>query len=518
MSRADRSAGRYLREEAVNVAQALERAVRHFRRKPAILFEDQRLSYHELDAAANRTAHGLAAWGVEPGDRVALFLPNIPSFAVAYAAVQKLGAIAVSVNAMLTTEELAYLVSDCGAAVVFTVETLWPRLEPLVGDLVRRDRAVICEGEVRGVPTLAAFGAGRPDELRALEVDPQAPAAVLYTSGTTGRQKGATLSHGNIVSNLYTVNRYMRMRPDDRLLVTLPLFHVAAQNVLMNAGFNAGATLVLHRRFDLERCAASIQEHAVTVVTGVPTIYIGLLDAGVDPKALASVRLYKSAAATMPAEIARRWRDTYGQSILEGYGLTETSPAATFNHEYEYRPGSVGTPVDMVEMRVVDEDDRDVAPGIWGEVVFRGPNVMLGYWNRPEETRVALRGGWFHTGDIGFVDTDGYLYLVDRLKDMINTAGLKIWPREVEEVLYRHPAVRECAVVGVADRRAGEIAKAFVVLRCGAQPAEADLVAHCREHLAAYKVPRRYSFVDELPKSPSGKILKRVLRELDQQR
>ncbi|HEU5322612.1 MAG TPA: long-chain fatty acid--CoA ligase [Methylomirabilota bacterium] len=502
----------------MNVVRALERAARHFPDKPAILFESRRLTYRELDGAADRAAHGLGAWGVGPGHRVALFLPNVPAFAVAYAAVQKVGAIAVSVNVMLTTEELAYLLGDCGASVVFTVEALWPRLAPLAGDVVRRDRVVVCEGEVDGLLPLPALGAGHAGPWRAPDLPPAAPAALLYTSGTTGRQKGAMLSHANIVSNLFTVNRYMRVTPEDRLLVTLPLFHVAAQNVLMNGGINAAATLVLQRRFDVGGCVEAIEEHAVTLVTGVPTIYISLLDAGVRPEALASVRFFKSAAATMPVAVARRWRDRYGRTVFEGYGLTETSPAATFNHEYEYRPGSVGTPVDMVDMRVVDEEDRDVAAGAWGEVVFRGPNVMLGYWNRPEETAVALRGGWFHTGDIGYLDDDGYLYLVDRVKDMINTAGLKIWPREVEEVLYRHPAVRECAVVGMPDPLKGELARAFVVLQPGAAPGEAALLAYCREHLAAYKVPRRYSVVDELPKSPSGKILKRVLRELDPQR
>jgi long-chain acyl-CoA synthetase len=502
----------------VNVAQSLERAARHFPDKPAILFEGQRLSYRDLHAAVGRTAHGLAAWGVGPGDRVALFLPNIPSFAVAYHAVQKLGAIAVSVSAMLTTEEVAHILADSGAGVVFTTDALWPRLEPLADDLVRRDRVVIGEGEVSGLITLAGLGAGRAADLRGHDLPPAAPAAILYTSGTTGRQKGAILSHGNIVSNLFTVNRYMRMVPGDRLLVTLPLFHVAAQNVLMNAGFNAAATLVLERRFAVERCAAAVEEHRVTVLVGVPTIYIALLDAGVRPEALASVRFYKSAAATMPAEIARRWGQRYGATIFEGYGLTETSPAATFNHEHEYRPGSVGTPVDMVDVRVVDEDDREVAPGVWGEVVFRGPNVMLGYWNRPEETRVAMRGGWFHTGDIGYLDEDGYLYLVDRVKDMINAAGFKIWPREVEEVLYRHPLVRECAVVGMPDALTGETAKAFVVAEPGRRPSPGELEAYCRGHLAAFKVPRAWAFVDQLPKTASGKVLKRALRELAEPR
>jgi long-chain acyl-CoA synthetase len=496
----------------VNIARALERAARHFPEHPAVLFEDREWSYLDLERAASRTAHGLAAWGIGPGDRVALFLPNIPTFAVAYHAVLKLGAIVVSVNVMLTTEELAVLLEDSGGRVMFTVQTLWPRLMPLAGDLVRRDRVVICEGDVEGLTTLEALGAGRAERLPARDMDPTAPAAILYTSGTTGRQKGATLSHANVVSNVLAVQRYMRMEPADRLLVTLPLFHVAAQNVLMIGGVSAAATLVLERRFDVERCAEAVERHRVTIVTGVPTIYIALLNAGIRPSALSSVRFYKSAAATMPVEIARRWRDTYGQTILEGYGLTETSPAATFNHEYEYRAGSVGTPVEMVDMRVVDEEDRDVPPGAWGEVVFRGPNIMLGYWNRPEDTRAAMRGGWLHTGDIGYLDGDGYLYLVDRVKDMINTAGLKVWPREVEEVLYRHPAVRECAVVGIPDPIRGEIARAFVVLQAGTALADAELDAHCRAHLATYKVPRGYEVVAELPKNPAGKILKRALR------
>jgi long-chain acyl-CoA synthetase len=496
----------------MNIARALERAARHFPLHPAILFEDGQWSYLELGRVASRTAHALAAWGVAPGDRVALFLPNIPAFAVAYQAVLKLGAVAVSVNVMLTTEELAVLLEDSDARVVFTVEALWPRLAPLTGAGLRRDRVVICEGDVDGLPSLEAFGAGGPEEVPARDMDPSAPAAILYTSGTTGPQKGATLSHANVVSNVLAVQRYMRMSPEDRVLVALPLFHVAAQNVLMNGGVSAAATLVLHRRFDAVRCAEAVETHRVTIVTGVPTMYIALLNAGVRPSALASVRFYKSAAATMPVEVARRWRATFGRTVLEGYGLTETSPAATFNHEYEYREGSVGTPVEMVDMRVVDETDRAVPPGTWGEVVFRGPNVMLGYWNRPEDTRDAIRSGWFHTGDIGYLDDDGYLYLVDRLKDMINTAGFKIWPREVEEVLYRHPAVRECVVVGMPDELRGEIARAFVVLQPGAPPETAGLEAHCRAHLAAFKVPRGFELVEALPKSPSGKILKRALR------
>ena len=497
----------------MNVAHNLERAVRYFPDKPAILFEGRELSYRRLEEAVNRTAGGLAALGVEMGDRVALFLPNIPAFVIAYLAVQKLGAITVSVNVMLKTGELSYVLEDSGAKAIFTTEALWPALEPLVGERLPRDRAVICEGEVRGVTTLPSFGASQKSDFRAREMERDAPAAILYTSGTTGRQKGAVLSHGNIVSNLFTVNRYLHMTPSDRILIITPLFHVAAQNVMMNAGLNAAATLVLHRRFDLQRCATAIEEEKVTMVFGVPTTFIALLNAGVRPEAFSRVRLFQSAAATMPIEIARRWQETYGKTVYEGYGLTETSPAATFNHEYEYRVGSVGTPVDMVEMRVIDAEDHELPPGAWGEVVFRGPNVMLGYWNRPTETAEAMRNGWFHSGDIGYLDEDGYLYLVDRLKDMINFAGFKIWPREVEEVLYQHPAIRECAVAGVPDPVKGEIAKAYIILRDGGKATEQELDVYCRERLAAYKVPRAFSFVAELPKNPAGKVLKRLLRE-----
>ncbi len=497
----------------MNIAHNLERAARHFPNKPAILFEGAEISYCQLEEAVNRTARGLTTLGVETGDHIALFLPNIPAFPIAYLAVEKLGAVVVSVNAMLTTGELDYVLADSGAKAIFTTEALWSVLEPLTGHRLPHDRVVICEGEITGLPTVTAFGASHLPNFRAREMDRDAPAAILYTSGTTGRQKGAVLSHGNVISNLFTVNRYLRMAPADRVLITTPLFHVAAQNVMMNSGLNAAATLVLHRRFDVERCASAIEEHKVTLLMGVPTIYIALLNAGVKPEALSSVRLFKSAAATMPVEIARRWQETHGKTVYEGYGLTETSPAATFNHEYEYRVGSVGTPVEMVEMRVVDPDDREVPPGTWGEVVFKGPNVMLGYWNRPGETAEAMRNGWFHSGDIGYLDEDGYLYLVDRVKDMINCAGFKVWPREVEEVLYQHPAIQECAVAGVPDPIKGETAKAYIILRDRARIPEQELETYCRGQLAAYKVPRAFAFVDQLPKNAAGKVLKRVLRE-----
>jgi long-chain acyl-CoA synthetase len=497
----------------MNVANNVERSARHFPDRPAIVFGDATLTYAALDAAVNRTAHALRRLGVDRGDRVALFLPNIPEFAITYLAAQKLGAIAVSVNVMLTAEELRYVVEDSGAKVLLTTAALWPQARPLAGELPALQHTVICEGAVEGQRTLAELAGAEPPALRAADLDRDAPSAILYTSGTTGRQKGATLSHGNVVSNMYAVQHCLRTTPDDRLLLFLPLFHCFGQNFVMNAGLNAGATLVLHRRFDPQAVLASVEKDGVTIFLAVPTVYIALLNAGVPAERLAGVRLFFSAAATLPVDVAGQWRARFGRSIQEGYGLTETSPFASFNHEHEHRPGSVGTPIENVEMKIVDENGMPVPAGSWGEIVIRGPNVMLGYWNRPQETARAVQGGWFRTGDIAYEDEAGYFHLVDRSKDMINSAGLKIWPREVEEVRYRHPAVGECAVVGVPDPLKGEAVKAFIALRRDARLTEEEALAFCRAHMATYKVPRAVQFVAELPKSATGKILKRVLRE-----
>ena len=493
----------------MNIAQHLERAARHFPDRPALVFEGRAITYAALQERVDRTAHALRALGLARGDRVGLFLPNIPEFAIAYLAIQKVGGIAVSANVMLTPTELGYLLQDSGARVLFTGAALVNSWQPLASDL----QVIVCEGEVPGYPTLQALTADPAEPFPAVEMAPDDPAAILYTSGTTGKQKGATLSHGNLVSNAFAGVHVQGITPDDRLLLFLPLFHVFGQNAILNTSLAAGAAVVLQRRFDPRETLATIERDRVTMFFAVPTIYIALLNAGVDPAPLASVHYYFSAAATMPVEIANRWRATHGRPIMEGYGLTETAPFASYNHIWQHKPGSVGTPIENVEVKVLDPDDNDLAPGTWGEICIKGPNVMLGYWNRAEESAQALRGGWFHSGDIGYMDADGYIFLVDRVKDMINSAGFKIWPREVEEVLFAHPAIAECAVVGLSDDLKGEIPAVFVVLRDGADLTADELEAFCRQQLATYKIPRRIEFVASLPKNATGKILKRALRD-----
>jgi long-chain acyl-CoA synthetase len=346
-----------------------------------------------------------------------------------------------------------------------------------------------------------------------LEMAPEDPAVVVYTSGTEGFPKGATLSHGNVVFTMESKRRYLGIRPEDRLILFLPLFHCFGQNAILNAGLCSGATLVLHRAFDKDRVLDSIARDGVTMLCAVPANFVVLQEAA-SAEQLRGVRYCMSAAAPLPLEVETRWQAKFGQPIYQGYGLTETSPFASYNHATAHRPGSIGSPIDGVEMAVVDVEDGGFLPsGATGEIVVKGPNVMLGYWNRPEETREAIRDGWFHTGDIGRADADGYFFIEDRLKDMAIVGGYNVYPVEVENTLYRHPAVSEAAAYGVPDPVLGERVRAAVTLRPGATVTAAELIAHCRASLAEYKLPTAIEFVVEIPKCRAGKVRKRVLRE-----
>jgi phenylalanine ammonia-lyase len=492
----------------MNVAQNIIRGRTLFPRKVALTFEERHYTYADLDTWSNRVAEGLAALGIGRGDRVALFLPNIPEFAAAYLGIQKLGAIAVSLNSTLRAEETRFILSDSGAVAVFTTEALRGHIEHPV------KHVIIAEGQASGDDiSIEQLTANTSGEFTVVIMDRDDPSAILYTSGTTGAPKGACLSHGNVISNMYAFNYNCGMRPDDRLLLFLPLFHCFGQNAILNSAFNACATVVLHRTFHPATIVRSLVDDQVTMFFGVPTTFIPLYNLA-STSDMASVRYFFSAAASLPREVARKWMEKYGRPINEGYGLTETSPFASYNHRLWYKIGSIGAPIENVEMRVVEpETGAEVPTGSTGEIVIRGPNVMLGYWNRADATATAIRNGWFHTGDIGRVDEDGYFYIVDRLKDMVNVGGLKIYPVEVENTIYLHPAVEEVAVYGIPDKVMGERVCANIVCKKGHAATEAEIIAFCREQLADYKIPTAILFVEALPKSPTGKILKRVLRD-----
>ena len=495
----------------MNVAQHVERRARQTPDQPAIRFEGTTLTYATLDYCASALADALRRHGVHHGDRVALYLPNIPAFALAYLATLKVGAVAVSINSMFKLDEVRYIVHDSTPRVVFTTEDLLPNLpRPECPSI---EHTVLCEGSEPDETALEHWLELGSPSFRAESMRPDDPAALLYSSGTTGRPKGVTLTHDNIASNIRMTAELAGYRPDDRLAIFLPLFHVFAQNFIMNAGFEAGATLVLFRRFIPDTVLPAIAKERITKFFAVPTIYITLLDMDLRKVDLSSIGYYFSAAATMPEDISRRWTERFGQRVHEGYGLTECSPFACYNHATRHKFGSVGTAVPGFELKIFDEQDREVPRGGWGEIVIRGPGVMKGYWNLPEETERTLRDGWLHSGDIGKMDDEGYVYLVDRVKDMINVSGFKVWPAEVEQVLYRHPAIREAAVYGVSDPLKGEKVRAAIVLKEGRSASAADLIGYCRDVLAVYKAPERVDIVAELPKSATGKILKRVLRE-----
>jgi long-chain acyl-CoA synthetase len=495
----------------MNIAEHVARMAAARPQHAAIIFEGKTVSYETLDRCSSALADALAQAGVGLGERVALYLPNIPAFALAYLAVLKIGAVAVSVNAIFKSDEVTYILQDSGATVVFTTAELAANVSRDACPAVRR--VVSCEGVSPAAEALEDWlDRGSPDRsLREMARDD--PAAILYSSGTTGFPKGVTLSHANIVTNIRTAAKHSDYRPTDKLATFLPLFHVFAQNYIMNGGFEAGATLLLFRRFVPDVVLDAIAKTHATMFFGVPTIYIALLNADLSKYDLASLRYYFSAAATMPQEVSRRWTERFGFPIYEGYGLTECSPFAAYNHLTQHRFGSVGTAVDGFEIRILDEDGREVPRGTWGEICIKGPGVMLGYWLKPEDTERALRGGWLHSGDIGTMDDEGYVFIVDRVKDMINVAGFKVWPAEVENALYRHPDVKEIAVYGVPHPEKGEAVRAAVVLKDGATTSSEALIAFCRDKLAVYKAPERVDIVRELPKSATGKILKRLLRD-----
>jgi len=516
--------GRFVREHAL-----------HYPERVAVRMGDQALDYGTLDHLSDKVAGFLRAKGVEPGEKVALSCPNLPFFPIVYYGILKAGAVVVPLNVLLKAREIAYHLKDSDASVYFVFEGT-PELPmategakafedtPGCRELVVMTADPKAAGPVATATTLGGILASQ-EPLR--DIHPSVAddtAVILYTSGTTGQPKGAELSQLNMVMNAIMSNGLVHSSgtptEEHAFLMALPLFHSFGQTVGMNSMFYGGGSISMLARFDPATALRLMLEHRITVFAGVPTMYWALLNAAAnlsdEEKATLSSHLgfALSGGAALPVEILRRFEDVYGIGIMEGYGLSETSPVASFNHaDRERRPGTVGQPIWGCEMRVVDENDRDTPVGQPGEIVFRGHNVMKGYYKRPDATAEAMRGGWFHSGDIGVVDEDGYFSVVDRLKDMILRGGFNVYPREVEEVLLTHPAVSLAAVVGVPHEEHGEEIKAFVVLAEGADLTADALIAWSKEQMAAYKYPRQVEFRSELPMNATGKILRRQLRD-----
>ena len=496
----------------MNVCESLTVTAKWFPDRIAIIYDDHPLTYAELNRRSAIAAQHLKAQGIKRGDRVALMLPNAPAFPVWYYAALRVGAIAVSVSTRLTASEVVFVAKDCSASAFVSVDPISPELSEnlpeCVSLVVGTSIAAAGDDELWG-----ESGEGCPAAW--VDTERDEPALILYTSGTTGFAKGATLSHENVRSNVFAFNHLCNMQPHDRILLAVPLFHCFGQNALLNSALNVGATLILQPNFDLNETKRLISMHQVSQLYGVPMMF-QLLEDSLEPADLDSVNYCFSAAATLPLQVSHAWQTKFGQPIYEGYGLTETSPFASYNHRTRYVAGSIGTPIDMVEMKIVHpETGEDCPADELGEIAIRGPNVMLGYWNRPDDTATAIRDGWFYSGDIGKCDKSGVFYIVDRVKDMITVGGLKVFPAEVERVLLDCPRVNEVAVVGIPDPIFGEQVVAFVCLdnNHDHESSLADIQIYARQHLGNYKLPRRINLIDSLPRNPSGKVLKTKLRE-----
>jgi long-chain acyl-CoA synthetase len=529
-------------EESAGLSGVLADCAARSPQRPALTLGEKTITYAELDAAASALATSLVEQGVQPGDRVALWIPNVPQFVIGYFAILRAGAVVVPVSTLLGLNEVSYILEDSGAVALIAAHVFNDITAQLPGKVESLRRVIVWGPKP---PTAADGNVGDRqrnseqhefrrqspespvldfDALCAREAEPGALrpsgggelAVLIYTSGTTGRPKGAMLTHRNLLSNARACADAIDVNADDRFLTVLPLFHSFGATVCMILPIILGAHSVLLPRFNPTEVLQALSGYKISVFAGVPAMY-GVLMSVRDTAGLSfeALKLCVTGGAPCPPPLITAFRERFGALLIEGYGPTEASPVVSVNPPSGlHKIGSTGLPVSGVEVRIADEGGNTLPVGEVGEVCVRGPNVMRGYWQAPEATAEAIRDGWLFTGDMGRLDEDGYLYIVDRKKDMIIVSGMNVYPREVEDVIYELPAVADCAVIGEPSERRGEDVKAYVVLKEGQRLTEEEVLAHCREHLASFKAPRSVVFAGDLPRSGTGKILKRALRSM----
>ena len=494
----------------MNVAKNLERSAFFFPERPAVGEGAAETTYAQLNEKANRIATALMGMGIRPGEHVGLCAPNSGDWLAFYFGVLKAGAVAVAFSSLLKKDELELLVGHARPRVLLATDEKLEDLEGLRGP--RGVETVISPGGDLDLRRLVDQGRA---SFEAVDRDRTDTAVILYTGGTTGIPKGVMLSHENVNAAIHTVVFNERSTPEDRALCFLPFNHVFGQMHIMNATILSAGCLELIPAFDLERVLYLMAAGRVTKFYAVPTVYVRFLSLEGVKEKLGRVRYCFSAAASMAMEVVRQWKERTGLAIYEGYGMTEAAPTVTYNHYFRHVVGSVGTEVPGIEVQIRDKDGNRKNRGEEGEICVRGPNIMKGYLDNPEATASAFfAGGWFRSGDIGLFDDQGYLYIVDRLKDMIITGGENVYPREVEEVLFTREEVEECAVIGLPDPEWGERVTAFIIPRPGKVFDKSALHSYLKSRLSAFKVPKEYRVVTDLPKSPAGKILKRELTKV----
>lgn len=507
-----------------SLPQMLLETTTNYPQNNALSFFGRKFTYQELTKEAHGFASVLQKKGVQKGDRVAIMLPNCPQYVIAYYGILIAGGIVTQVNPMLVEREIEHILNDSGAETLIVFDAVYPRVKSVQANSSLSTIVVVSlqpseqTMEDYSFEVFMAEATGAPIPV---EIDPEHDVAVLqYTGGTTGRSKGAMLTHRNLYANVLQSYEFFKEKTNfgkDKFLTVIPLFHVFGMTACMNLGIFTAAESILLPRFELEEVLQTIKNEQPTHFPGVPTMYVAITN---HPKAeeygINSIKTCNSGSAPMPVELMRQFEGKTGAKILEGYGLSEAAPVTHCNPIFaERKPGSVGIGYPSTDYKIVDlgNGTEEVPVGELGELIIKGPQVMKGYWNMPEETAITLRDGWLYTGDIARVDEDGYLYIVDRKKDLIIASGYNIYPRDVEEVIYEHPAVQEAVVIGVPDPYRGETVKAYVVLKAGKEISEEELIEYCRKNMATYKVPRMIEFRDELPKTNVGKILRRALRE-----
>ena len=515
----------------LNLASVLDYSAYEYPEKNAIIFGEQKITFSQLNTFCCKIANGLVAAGVGKGDKVVLSCLNLPYFPMVYYAILKAGAVVVPISVLSKSREIAYYLKDCDAKAFFCFQGT-PELPMGEFGFKAFQETDSCEhfwlmtadpaapSPIEGATTMGMMMAPQAAEFESVATNSDDTSVILYTSGTTGFPKGAELSHSNMVMNAIASRDLCSLKKDDIHVISLPLFHSFGQTVQMNASFMNGCAIIPIPKFSPEAVFGAIQHQGATIFAGVPTMYWAMLHFE-DKEGLFDFELIKntlrlgaSGGAAMPVEIIRGFEEKYKLQILEGFGLSETCPVATFNQTHKpCKPGSIGFPIWGIEVKIFDDQAQEVAVGEIGEVVISGHNVMKGYYNKPEETAAAFKGTkWFHTGDLGTMDEDGFFYIVDRVKDMVIRGGFNVYPREIEEVLLTHSAISLVAVIGVPHEQHGEEVKAVIVLKDGAQATPDEIIAWSKEQMAAYKYPRIVDIRDSLPMSATGKILKKELK------
>ncbi len=513
----------------LNLSMLLEDCVLRYPDNEAYVFNDTSLTFTQINSSVNKLANGLVAIGIKPGDKVAISCFNLPFFPIIYFGILKVGAVVVPLNVLLKKEEIAYHLEDADVKAYFCFVGTNDLPVGKMGHAAF-NQVPSCErffmimptpdspSPIQGAETLGSLMADQSTAFDMVATSAEDTALIIYTSGTTGRPKGAELTHNNLIHNAILSAELFRTENEDVQLIVLPLFHIFAMTTLMNAGLYKGMKSILLPRFQAETVFALMEKHKVSVFAGVPTMYWGLLnykEAKFNYEEISkNLKTAVSGGASLPVKVLEDFEERFKVNILEGYGMSEGSPVVTFNQiDLGCKAGSIGKPVWGVKVKLVDENDQEVPIGTKGELIFKGHNVMKGYYKRPEASAQALKGGWMHSGDIAIKDEDGFYYIVDRSKDIIIRGGLNIYPREIEEEMMKHEDVSLVAVIGIPNEQYGEEVKACVVLKEGANTSEQELITWIKERIAAYKYPRIIEFMGALPMSATGKILKKELRK-----